>query len=718
MKNANKFFGQMKNIFLVSLVLAILIISGCNIPNVPDTPDGKIFGSPLPTFSSCSDISSKLEEAEKASQNRGSGRFDLFQQTTAISKDSAESAAGGETPSYSETNIQVKGVDEADIIKTDGKYIYTIAYREFSVVKAYPANSAEKVGSLELGDFDAYEMFINDNIVLLFGNTYVRNYPVPYAKEETVDSGEVAQKMIAPDYYPSYSFTTIKLVDVSDKENPKIVRSVDFEGSYLTSRKIDDIVYFVINNYPMYYAYAEGNPERLEQREIVPLFRDLGENEIENKADEQFAPITDCGNVAYFDPIQSRNFVTIASISMDDVNAEIDKEVIVGSGQNVYASLNNLYIAEVDYSYYNPGPMPLAQKIANNDVVQENTEKTAIHKFSLDNGNIEYIGSGRVKGTILNQFSMDEFDNDFRIATTIHRWDFRGESKSTNNIYVLDDDLDLIGSLEDLAPGETIYSARFMGEKAYLVTFKKVDPFFVIDLSNPKNPKVLGKLKIPGYSDYLHPYDENHIIGVGKEAVEAKQGDFAWYQGMKIALFDVSDVNNPIELHKITIGDRGTDSEALYNHKAFLFDKEKELLVLPITLHEIKQKPILNEDETEVKPSVIMDWPQYGEPVFQGAYVYNLNLEDGFKLKGRVTHFDEETINKMGYYFDDQFTVKRSLYIDNNLYTMSPRKLLINKLSDLSLVNDIEISEGYKYDYPYAYAEGSSETVVAVPTTR
>ena len=708
----NKNLGQIKNLFLVSLVVSILIVSGCNIPNIPDTPDN-VLTSPLPTFNSCSDLTNKLKEA--GNQGRGFGLFEK----TAIAETSLDTGAtGAGVPSYSETNIQVKGVDEADIIKTDGRYIYTISYGEFSIVKAYPADEAEKLGSLKLDEFDAYEMFVDEDIILLFGNTVVRADPIPYERSgESTGDGEVAQKMIAPDYYyPSYSFTTIKLIDISNKEEPKVVRSVDFEGSYLTSRKIDDMVYFVINNYPRYYAYAEDNLEGLKEKEIVPLFRDMDEIEIKNDVDKDFEASVKCGTVAYFEPIQANNFVTIASISMEDINRDVEKEVIVGSGQNVYASLDNLYIAEVDY---NVRPMPLVRRITNSDDedFEESTEKTVVHKFNLDNGGIKYIGSGKVKGTILNQFSMDEYNDNFRIATTIHRWSSRGESKSTNNIYVLDEDLELIGSLEDLAPGETIYSSRFMGKKAYLVTFKKVDPFFVIDLSNPSNPKVLGKLKIPGYSDYLHPYDENHIIGIGKEAVEAKQGDFAWYQGMKIAIFDVTDVNNPVELHKVTIGDRGTDSEALYNHKAFLFDREKELLVLPINLHEIMNKPVPTEDsEDDISggTSVIRpDWnefPAYGESVFQGAYVYKINLNEGFKLIGRITHFDEETTKKMGYYFDDQYVVKRSLYIDDNLYTMSNRKILINDLNDLDFINEIEISKGYRYDYPYGYGEIGVDT--------
>ncbi len=210
------------------------------------------------------------------------------------------------------------------------------------------------------------------------------------------------------------------------------------------------------------------------------------------------------------------------------------------------------------------------------------------------------------------------------------------------------------------------------------MTFKKVDPLFVIDLSDPENPNVLGKLKIPGYSDYLHPYDENHIIGIGKDTVEAedslKEGrnlDFAWYQGVKMAIFDVSDVENPIELHKVIIGDRGTQSEALHNHKAFLFDREKELLVLPITLAEIP--------EERKNQEVSWGGVPYGDYTFQGAYVYNINLKDGFELRGRVTHYEpEEVAQKSGYYFSGDRNVQRALYMGDVLYTFSQKIIKAN----------------------------------------
>ena len=365
---------------------------------------------------------------------------------------------------------------------------------------------------------------------------------------------------------------------------------------------------------------------------------------------------------------------------MEDADAEIEKEIIVASGENIYASMENLYVAEVDYDY--PG---IFDEILGR---YESNEQTVVHKFSLEGQEIEYLGSMEAPGTILNQFSMDEYDGYFRIATTRGHVSRSGESASMNNVYVFDEELEMVGELEDLAPGERIYSARFMGEKAYLVTFKKIDPLFVIDLSDPENPEVLGKLKIPGYSDYLHPLDENHIIGIGKDSVEAEDGNFAWYQGLKMAVFDVSDVENPKELHKVIIGDRGTDSYALHDHKAFLYDHEKNLLVIPVLLAEVNEEQWGEETPDNA----------YGDYVFQGAYVYDLTVEDGFDLKGTVTHIDDEdAFDKYGYYYYDYgYAIKRSLYIDDVLYTVSDNRVQGNSLDGLERVASIELPDGVK----------------------
>jgi uncharacterized secreted protein with C-terminal beta-propeller domain len=240
----------------------------------------------------------------------------------------------------------------------------------------------------------------------------------------------------------------------------------------------------------------------------------------------------------------------------------------------------------------------------------------------------------------------------------------------------------MVGKLENLAPGEDIHSARFMDDKCYLVTFKKIDPLFVIDLHDPENPQVLGKLKIPGYSDYLHPYDGTHLIGVGKETVEAEQGDFAWYQGVKISLFDVSNVSNPNVIDQTEIGDRGTDTPVLRDHKAFLFSKSKNLLILPILLAEIDP----NDYPNGIPPNA------YGEYVWQGAYVYTITLEGGIEYTGRITHLENSTdLMKSGYYFSSLYEVKRALYIDNVLYTISDKKIKLNNIDTLEEIIEIEL---------------------------
>jgi uncharacterized secreted protein with C-terminal beta-propeller domain len=275
---------------------------------------------------------------------------------------------------------------------------------------------------------------------------------------------------------------------------------------------------------------------------------------------------------------------------------------------------------------------------------------------------------------------MDEYDGYFRVATTTY------EPTSQNNIYVLDMALNITGSLVDLAPGETIYSARFMGERCYLVTFRQVDPLFVIDLKDPDEPKVLGYLKVTGYSNYLHPYDENHIIGIGKETTE--EGDSAWYQGVKIALFDVSDVSNPVEISKYEIGDRGTDSPVLWDHKAFLFDKSRNLLVIPVLEAKV--------DEAEY-PEGVPAWA-YGEPVWQGAYVFDISLDQGIQLKGKITHIENVGDLEQDYY---SLSVTRSLYIDDVLYTISEAKIKMNNLENLAYINEVELpySTWIPYDY-------------------
>ncbi|MFC1768649.1 beta-propeller domain-containing protein [Nanoarchaeota archaeon] len=653
MKLENKLFLSAFVLFIALVVIQVVDLD--ETPNNQPNNNFNIFSvNEIPRFKSGDQLIDAFEEA----RDRGNGGFisnivGAFKGTQMV-QEAAMADSLSNTVEYSDTNIQVEGVDEADIIKTDGKYIYTLSNNNLIIVKAYPEDSARIISSTNLDNFHPRELFIDDDKLLIFGNSNFQTYPEPH--------GVIADERRP---YHHSGGTSVRLYDVSDKDDPELLRTVELEGNYLTSRKIGEYVYFVVNSYPRHWN------TKPDCQDIIPLYR---ETDGDAKPTAAMEPIARCVDIGYIEPIQAANFITIASISMDNEDEEVTKEIVVGSGQNVYASLENLYIAQTTWPRYD----------SLGEIIQDVTEKTIITKFNLDNGDIDYVETGEVKGHILNQFSMDEHNSYFRIATTSGRiWG----GDSTNNVYVLDSDLDVVGELEDLAPGEKIYSVRFMGKKGYVVTFKKVDPLFVIDLSDPDDPEVLGKLKIPGYSDYLHPYDENHIIGIGKDTVEAesdlverRQMDFAWYQGIKMAIFDVSDVENPKEMHKVIIGDRGTESEALHNHKAFLFDRERNLMVLPITLAEIQGEKSRDN--------------QHGEYTFQGAYVYDVTLDDGFDLRGRVSHYDNDDVyKKSGYYFRGDASIRRSLYIEDVLYTLSNKRLQLNDLDDLDRIKALDFSE-------------------------
>ncbi|MDH3203826.1 MAG: beta-propeller domain-containing protein, partial [Nitrosopumilus sp.] len=311
--------------------------------------------------------------------------------------------------------------------------------------------------------------------------------------------------------------------------------------------------------------------------------------------------------------------------------------------------------------------------------IQEETRKTIIHKISIDKNKIEYEAKGSVPGKLLNQFSMDQSEDRFRVAaTTEYYTQYQGIIRA-NAVYVLDEQLNIVGKLEQIAPNESIFSSRFIGDRLYLVTFQQIDPFFVIYLSTD-NPKILGELKIPGFSNYLHPYDEEHIIGIGRDTKEIGESRVQQL-GIKIALFNVKDVNNPKVTDEIIIGDRSTQSEALYNHKAFFFDKTREIISIPIS------GDIESLDETPSKRIA----PEYNR--WNGFYVLGLNNSEGFSIKGTVTHSDD---NSRYYGMNNA----RIFYIDDVLYTASDEYLKMNFLNNLEEINSIKLENTGKFiDY-------------------
>ncbi|HOM02500.1 MAG TPA: beta-propeller domain-containing protein [Acetivibrio sp.] len=583
---------------------------------------------------------------------------------------------------YSTTNVQVEGVDEADVVKTDGKYIYQINNNRVVVIKAYDTVAGnvysasgmkiESILNFENSNFYPQELYVDGDYLVAIGN-YYEEVPVKTSGLKIFDR-----------FFGSMTQNTVKAIvfDISDRTDIKKLREVEVEGNYVSSRKIDSVLYLVSNMYPNIY-YAEKDVSNL-----TPKYRD-------SAVSEKYINM-ECTQIRYFPNSSQPNYMNIAAFDITD-NEEVNVQTYLGAGENIYASRDNLYVSVGQYNYGLVRALPVEEMnyedsisddpdatVSNKrvaepeaDYVYVNREITTVYKFSLNGAKVTYLSKGEVPGRILNQFSMDEYNGFFRIATTVGNAWSSGYDMSKNNVYILDDTMNITGKVEDMAPGEMIYSVRFMGDRGYVVTFKTVDPLFVIDLKDPSNPSILGALKIPGYSDYLHPYDENHIIGFGKDTVEIDGG--AYYKGMKIALFDVTDVTNPIQKFSEIIGDRGTESEVLNNHKALLFSKNKNLLAFPVTVMEVR-------DDDEDYYSLA-----YGEFAFQGAYVYKIDTENGFELKGKITHISDEKLEKSIYYYDPEKYVERILYIGDTLYTLSKRTVKANELWDMKEIGSIDI---------------------------
>ncbi len=347
--------------------------------------------------------------------------------------------------------------------------------------------------------------------------------------------------------------------------------------------------------------------------------------------------------------VGARQIGILALDTNHDNPAPTVETYLLGTSSTIYVSLTNIFLTQPTWDF---------------------TEQTAIHRISISQANVKYEATGTVPGHVLNQFSMDEFQGYFRVATTSYTgWTGRGSGQATN-VYVLNSNLKIVGRLEGLGQGENFHSARFMGEMGYLVTFKKTDPLFVIELRDPTRPKVLGQLNTTGYSDYLQALDESHLIGIGKDTVD--EGSFAWYQGVKVSLFDVSDPTKPVEVARYVIGDRGSDSLGLRDSKSILLDAEKNLLVLPVTVSLSPNPSVPNA---------------YGSPVWQGAYVFQITTNT-LTFRGGVTHIPDALPPSP---MTSPLTITRELYIGGILYTISSAMIGMNSLSNLQVVGSLSL---------------------------
>ena len=573
--------------------------------------------------------------------------------TNIVEESSMDTTTTGATKKdYSETNIQVEGVDEADILKTDGDYIYSISENKVIITNVKDSNNPNIESTI-----------YNDNSIpsdlLLYKNKLV------------IISTEIDNNTNERKYYRYYDNknTIVEVYNIKDKTNPKLIKKFELQEPYYTTRMIDGKLYIFSKGY-----LRENNKKIL----------------INYKEDNKKKKIN-INNIHYLKDHFENYQTLIAELDLNNIK-DIKLSSYLIDISNAYISKNNIYLLNEDYNnekidikklFSWKGVFSLID-IIDNDYSYE--RKTKIYKFNINKKKgVTYQANTIIDGSTINQYSLDELDGNLRIAL---------ETDDGTRIAILNKNLKLLGETEKLEENEKMYASRFIGNKAYLVTYKNTDPLFVIDLSNPKKPKVLGELKIPGYSTYLHPYDENHLIGIGMDTKEIINRDsngnvtssWATITGMKMCLFDVSDINNPKEIDKTVIGDSRTVSAILTNPKALLFSKEKELLAIPVNNY---QDDFTVEDADSYDEE-IERFTNKTDYISEGYFVYHINLE-GFKLKGVINH---EKISNDRYYYYYPSKLLRGLYIEDNLYTVSETEIKVNKLEDLQEISKLEIKKG------------------------
>jgi uncharacterized secreted protein with C-terminal beta-propeller domain len=450
---------------------------------------------------------------------------------------------------------------------------------------------------------------------------------------------EASSTTIVPDVYyfdnpePYYSFNTVTSINIKSSSGDNAVNSKTFMMNPASTLYVsEDNIYIAYQKYQPYGYYEQSSRDRFFEG-VVPL--------LPNDAQQRIRAIDADSSLS-----QAQKWDRISEVLQDmyNVMSEQDKAALIERIQKA--------LGEYDAN------------------AQRDSMRTVVHKIAIGQaGELDYVAKGEVPGRLLNQFSMDESGDRFRLATTVEYYSPYSQGLYSN-VYVLDEQMQTVGRLEQIEPGESIYAARFIGDRLYLVTFQRIDPLFVIDLSVDQ-PRILGELKLPGYSTYLHPYDERHIIGIGKEA---KENGFGGVQatGVKLALFDVSDVSQPRLVDDHIIEGQGTDSEALYDHKAFFFDKSRGLLSIPVTSYDAEPK--YEPDGRYIQPKT-----------WKGFYVFNLGAGEGISLKGTIEHG-----NTADYYYYSQGS--RSFYIGDVLYTVSANNLIkMNDIGTLQELNKLEI---------------------------
>lgn len=422
------------------------------------------------------------------------------------------------TGDYSNTNVRQEGVDEADVAKTDGRYLYVLEDGGDYVSIVDTKTSMKKISEIKAPKDETIEEFYltekNKKVVMICSNSSDDDYV-----EDVTRSSLISKQTEG---------TRVVTYDVQDKKHPKKAGEVSQNGEYELSRISDGYLYIFSN-----YWVAEKWKKKYPSTYIPYVDGDL------MKAKDIYLPEGTKGCM----------YEIVSSINLKQPDKIADSKAIFSEGGDAYVSNKNIYYYEEEWT------------------CNGKQEKTLLRKLSYKKGKLAVVAQKTFRGYLNDSFSIDEYDGYLRMVVT------RGK---TNAVYVLDQKLKLTGKITNLAKDERVYSARFLGDTGYFVTYKETDPLFSVDLSNPKNPKILGRLKIPGFSNYLHFYGEDKLLGIGMDV--DKKGDVT--DGVKLSMFDISDKKNVKEEHKYTLKDvYSTDVE--WDYKAALIDVEKNIIGFP-----------------------------------------------------------------------------------------------------------------------------------------
>ncbi len=548
------------------------------------------------------------------------------------SSDSAESTKTSndlnDSSDFSTTNTQVEGIDEGDIVKTDGKYIYSCDITSYSPVITINITSANQgeltnKGQIIIQDkqgetLSVQEMYISDDklIVIACQTLYQR---------KSVFNNQVASKDITITY----------VYDVSNINSPKFISSLQQDGSYRTSRKSGDYVYVFTQHYIYYFDNSS------KKRDYIPWVE---------------SQILDYTNIYIPETTQSTSYVVLTSIDLNDAEHFTDKKAVLASADIFYVSNENIYVSEYVYNYRNTD---------RNNYTSYTSDQTQLLKLSYSKGIFSPEGSIKIKGTLNNQFSLDEYNGYLRVVTTVNNshQTYRGNDDTysydnyiTNSLYVINSNLELVGKIENIAKDERIYSARFYGDTGYFVTYRNTDPLFSVDLSDPTNPEIIGALKIPGFSTYMHFYGDGKLLGIGQET-DPDSGEIL---GIKLSMFDISDPSDVKEIDKFVLYDVFW-SEALYNHKAILVNPEKNIIGFTTCNY-----------------------------YYDDCYNYNTFSYDD--KKGFVNHIEYKLYDPdVNYIYKYGFDYTRGLYIGEYIYVTTPSVGITSyKLGSNECIDNIE----------------------------